>query len=192
MFLLFFVLAIPLVVWSLLRGADNFAGQINSHPSDENLLKLWNSKEYAAILSITEKSLEVSPMEPYSLLFAGLSSYYMAVSQISAQEERFYLDRAIVSLRKLLILDQIPKEGIVRYILGKSYLLKGRYYADLALENLQKARRAGYENADTYEYLGEAYSLLGEFEQSIHFYEKALELYDSDRLYLKIAEDCFH
>ena len=192
LFLTLFIIVAPVIVWSLMRGAGNFTTQLNSQLSDQNLLELWDSRDYSRILDLTEKNLELNPMEPYSLLFSGLSYYYSALSQISTQDERTYLDRAIISLRKLMILDNIPKEEIVYYILGKSYLLKGRYYADLALEYLGRAKDMGYENADTYEYLGEAYSVLGNFDKSISHYEKALELYDSDRLYLKIAEDCFN
>jgi tetratricopeptide (TPR) repeat protein len=183
---------VPLIVFSLIRGAGNFAGQINANPSNQNLLELWESRNYSSILSITENNLGLTPMDPYSLLFRGLASYYTALSQISAQEERTYLDHSIISLRKLLILNNVPKKEIVYYTLGKAYLQKGTYYADLALKYLQKAQNMGYENSDTYEYIGEAYSILGNFDQSIRFYEKALERYDSDRLYLKIAEDCFN
>ena len=192
LFLVFFLIITPLILWSLLRGADNFSEQINSHPADQNLLEYWNNHQYSTILSITHNNLEINPMEPNSLLFTGLSAYYLALSQISVQEERYYLNLAIVALRKLLILENIPKKEIVYYTLGKSYLLKGRYYADLALKYLQFSREMGYENSDTYEHMGEAYSILGDFEKSIDYYEQALTYYDSDRLYLKIAEDCFN
>jgi len=192
LFLILFLLLTPVAVWSIMRGVSHFSNHIDSNPSDQNLVKLWNSKDYETILFITEQNLDSNPMEPYSLLFFGLSSYYTALSQISVQEERFYLNKSIVALRKLLILDNIPKVEIVYYTLGKSYLLKGRFYADLALEYLRKAQGLGYENADIYEHVGEAFSILGNFEQSIENYEKALEFYDSDRLYLKIAEDCFN
>ncbi len=192
LFLVFFLTVAPLILWSLLRGADKFSEQINSHPADQNLLEYWNNHQYSEILSITQNNLESNPMEPNSLLFTGLSAYYLALSQISVQEERFYLNLAIVALRKLLILESVPKKEIVYYTLGKSYLLKGKYYADLSLKYLQNSRDMGYESSDTYEHMGEAYSILGNFEKSIEYYEQALTYYDSDRLYLKIAEDCFN
>jgi len=177
--------------WGILRGSVFFNKQLISQPSDMNLVRLWNLQDYSAILSLTSETLEKNPMDPYSLLFSGFAGYHKAVSQISAEEVNFFLNSSIIHLRKALIIEDIPKKEIIYYILGKAYLLKGRYYADLAVFYLNEALSLGYENADTYEFLGEAYSYLGDFEKSIVHYEKALDMFQSDRLYLKIAEDCF-
>ncbi len=189
---IFLLLSITIALFGIIRGASYFSSRINSQPSTQSLRSLWQKGDYLSVLNITDSNLEQNPMDAHSLFFRGLASYYTAVSQISAEDESLYLNNAIVSLRKLLIRPDAPKIEIVYYVLGKSYLMKGRYYANTALEYFQKARDAGYENSDTFEFMGEAYSILGNFEKSIEYYEKALNNNNSDRLYLKIAEDCFN
>ncbi len=192
LFLIIILIAVSVSFLGIARGASLFTSRINSQPANQNLKSLWEAGDYFSILTITDNNLKLNPMDPYSLFFKGLASYYTAVSQVSAEEESLYLNDAIVALRKLLILKDVPKRDVVYYVLGKSYLQKGKFFSDTALDYLQKAQDLGYENADTYEYMGEAYSILGDFEKSIEFYEKALTFYNSDRLYLKIAEDCFN
>ena len=188
---IFILLGIAASLLGIIRGASYFSSRINAQPSNQKLRTLWENADYQAILSITENNLEQDPMDSHSLFFRGLASYYTAISQISAENEKLYLNTAIVSLRKLLIRPDAPKKDIIYYVLGKTYLMKGKYYANTALDYLQKARETGYENSDTFEFMGEAYSILGDFEKSIKYYEMALESNNSDRLYLKIAEDCF-
>lgn len=185
------VLLISLAAWGIIRGSFFFNSQLKTQPTDLNLVRLWNLQDYGSILDLTEENLTVNPMDAYSLIFSGFAGYHMAISQISVDEIDFYLNEAILNLRKALILEDIPKKELVYYILGKSYLYKGKFYADLAIKYLNKAMDEGYENQDSYEFLGEAYSYLGDYDQSIIYYETALEKFQSDRLYLKIAEDSF-
>ena len=189
---IFLLLSIPIALFGIIRGASYFSSRINSQPSTQSLRTLWQKGDYLSVLSITDSNLDQNPMDAHSLFFRGLASYYTAISQISAEDESLYLNNAIVSLRKLLIRPDAPKREMIYYVLGKSYLMKGRYYANTALEYLQMAHDAGYENTDTFEFMGEAYSILGDFQKSIEYYEKALNTNNSDRLYLKIAEDCFN
>ena len=189
---IFLLLSVPIALFGIIRGASYFSSRINSQPSTQSLRTLWQKGDYLSVLSITDSNLDQNPMDAHSLFFRGLASYYTAISQISAEDESLYLNNAIVSLRKLLIRPDAPKREMIYYVLGKSYLMKGRYYANTALEYLQMARDAGYENTDTFEFMGEAYSILGDFQKSIEYYEKALNTNNSDRLYLKIAEDCFN
>ncbi len=184
-------LLISLGVFAVVRGSLFFNNQLKTQPTDHNLVRLWNLRDYGSLLDLTEQSLAVNPMDPYSLIFSGFAGYHLAISQISADEINFYLNKSILNLRKALILDEIPQKELVYYVLGKAYLYKGRYYADLSVKYLKKAMEAGYENQDSYEFLGEAYSYMGDFDQSIYYYEQALEKFQSDRLYLKIAEDSF-
>lgn len=189
--LLFTVVLISLAAWGIIRGSFFFNKQLKTQPTDINLVRLWNLQDYRSILDLTEENLSINPMDPYSLIFSGFAGYHMAISQISVDEIDLYLSKAILNLRKALILKDPPKKELVYYILGKSYLYKGKFYADLAIEYLNKAMEAGYENQDSYEFLGEAYSYLGDYDKSIEYYEIALEKFQSDRLYLKIAEDSF-
>ena len=185
------VLLLGLGSWAVLRGSFFFNRQLKTQPTDHNLVRLWKLQDYDAILSLTETTLSEDPMEPYSLIFAGFAGYHKAISQISVDDIDMYLNDAILMLRKSLILNDIPQKELIYYILGKSYLYKGEFFADLAVKYLQKALDSGYENEDSYEFLGEAWSYLGNYEKSISCYETALEKFKSDRLYLKIAEDSF-
>ena len=185
------LIIISLGTWAVLRGTLYFNRQLKTQPSDNNLIRLWKLRDYDAILSLTETSLSENPMEPYSLIFSGFAGYHKAISQISVDDVNYYLNEAIIHLRKALILDNIPQKELIYYILGKSYLYKGEFFADLAVKYLQLALDSGYENEDSYEFLGEAWSFLGNYEKSISCYETALKKFKSDRLYLKIAEDSF-
>jgi len=189
--LLLTVMVLSFSLWGILRGSVFFNSQLKSQPTDLNLLRLWNLRDYDSILELTEASLAVNPMDIYSLIFSGFSEYQKAISQIAVDEVDYYLDKAVLDLRKALIIKDTPQKKLVYYILGKSYLYKGKYYADLSIKYLQLAIDAGYENLDSYEFLGEAYSNLGDYEKSISCYETALKKFKSDRLYLKIAEDSF-
>jgi tetratricopeptide (TPR) repeat protein len=180
-----------MAVWGIFRGSIFFNRQLKAQPTDLNLIRLWNLQDYDSILELTGTSLEINPMDPYNLIFSGFAGYHKAISQISVDEVNVYLNQAILDLRKALILKDIPQIELVYYILGKSYLYKGKYYADLSIKYLQKAMDEGYENQDSYEFLGEAYSYLDDYEKSIQSYETALKKFQSDRLYLKIAEDSF-
>ncbi|QEN07557.1 tetratricopeptide repeat protein [Oceanispirochaeta crateris] len=185
------VMLLVLAFWGVFRGSLFFNRQLKAQPTDLNLIRLWNLQDYDSILTLTETNLINNPMDPYSLIFSGFASYHKAISQISADEVNLYLNKAVLDLRKALILKDLPQVELVYYILGKSYLYKGKYYADLSIKYLYKAIEAGYENLDSYEFLGEAYSYLGEYDKSIESYEIALKKFQSDRLYLKIAEDSF-
>ncbi|MDC7239961.1 MAG: hypothetical protein PQJ50_06330, partial [Spirochaetales bacterium] len=189
--LLLAALLIPLSVFAVIRGTGFFNNQLKTQPTDHNLVRLWNLQDYSSLLNLTEQSLAVNPMDPNSLIFSGFAAYHIAISQISADEINYFLNRSILNLRKALILDDIPQKELVYYVLGKAYLYKGRYYADLSVKYLKKAMDAGFENLDSYEFLGEAYSYMGDYDMSISYYEQALEKFQSDRLYLKIAEDSF-
>ncbi len=61
----------------------------------------------------------------------------------------------------------------VRYNLALLYLRKGNKEA--AIQELQKAEKAGNENQKLLEGIGEAYSSLGDYDRSIGVYEKILQ-----------------
>ncbi len=185
------LLLLVLLVWAFSRGPEYFNRQLKNQPGTANLLRAWSRGDYEEVLRLAETALAQDPMNPHGLIFSGFAAYYQGISQVSASDVKDYLDRTVVNLRKALILENVPQKKLIYYVLGKCYLEKGRYYADLAVRYLEMAMNAGYVNLDSYEYLGEAWSLLGNYTKSIQAYESALREFQSDRLYLKMAEDCY-
>ena len=62
------------------------------------------------------------------------------------------------------------------------------FYADLTIENLNKALQSGYQADDIYEYLGMSYAALGKTTESIAAFSEALLVRESDNLLVSIAE----
>ena len=84
------------------------------------------------------------------------------------------------------MLPNVPLQPEIHYILGKAYFHKGKFYADLAISHLLKARELGYVAADMNEYLGLAYSLVARFGEASDYFLKAVE--KNDKKYLEITE----
>jgi tetratricopeptide (TPR) repeat protein len=53
------------------------------------------------------------------------------------------------------------------YVLGKAYYFKGPFYADLAVECLEKAWNMNYKASDLSEYLGLAYAAIHDYRSSV-------------------------
>lgn len=185
------VIFLSLFIFSVYKGSLSFSSNLNNQSGWENIYQLWENQEYMRIIDLTDKTLDEEPLNKTALLFYGFSHFYQGVFQISEEQKMFFINETIVALRKLLLTDLNNDREKVYYILGKAYLLKGSFYADLAVNYLHMSLENGYKNEDTYEYLGEAYSLLKDYEKSIGYFLKASEDYPSDALYIKLGEDCF-
>ncbi len=166
-------------------GNNNLTTKIESI----DITNLWNSGDYDRIIELTEIQLDKDPLDPIALIYCGFSYFYKGVSQISNEKKIPYINKSIFLLRKALILDDVPMRSRIHYILGKAYLHKDYYYSDLAVFYLKKSIDEDFINDDSYEYIGQAYSLLGDYENSLVNYLKAVENNPTDLLYLKISED---
>lgn len=153
--------------------------------------ELWDQGLYSQVASIAEKELESDPLNRDALLFAGYSRYFTAVSRLSEEERNGELDAAIAHLRLLKARGGTPSPERVDYILGKSYLLKGSWWSDLALRYLTQSLEGGYYAEDSYEYLGRASSALGDVEGALNWYERAAESHPTDRLLLTLGSEAF-
>lgn len=149
---------------------------------------LWQEAEYASVVSWAEKELEKDPFLIEALLYHGFASFYLGTGQFTPEEQLPVFDKAIVSLRRALLFEDIPMKSQVYYLLGKTYYHKGRYYADLALQYLLESLAMGYEGDDTLEYIGLAYGELGRFEESLDYFLQAVQKRPSDILYLTIGQ----
>jgi tetratricopeptide (TPR) repeat protein len=149
---------------------------------------LWEEGRYEAIIERTRQVLEETPLDESALVLGGFSYFYDGVNQVSEEDRRAYLDRAVVLLRKALVLRRTPLEAQVHYVLAKAYYHRGEFYYDLAVEHMRESVERGYVADDTYEYLGMAYARLGRFEESVESFSTALDRNPSDLLYLTVAE----
>jgi tetratricopeptide (TPR) repeat protein len=130
-------------------------------------------------------------LDRVALLFAGYARFYLAISRLSAEERNLDLDYSIKHLRLLLARGGTPHPEKVNYILGKAYLLKGAYWADQAIYYLRLSLDAGYLADDSYEFIGKAYSQLGDPEEALFWYREAAETHPTDRLLLTLGEEAF-
>lgn len=154
----------------------------------QEMHELWDQARYGAIIDRTQQVLAETPLDESALVLGGFSYFYEGVSQVSEEDKRAYLDRAVVLLRKALVLRRTPLEAQVHYVLGKAYYHRGDFYYDLAVKHMRRAVEMGYVADDTHEYLGMAYAQLGRFEESVESFSTALERTPSDLLYLTVAE----
>jgi len=158
---------------------------------ETELQKLWDERNFQAIYNLTEELLKENPLSREALFLRGASLYYLGNSRISTEERMDLLDQSVFTLRKLKSLSGHSFSSQVDYLLGKAYLGKGKFYADLAIANIESSIEQGYINKDSYEYLAEAYSLVGQYEESLAYLNKVLESSPNDRVFLKIAENSF-
>ncbi|MFP4564899.1 MAG: tetratricopeptide repeat protein [Spirochaetaceae bacterium] len=154
----------------------------------QEMHELWEEARYEAIIDRTEQVLEETPLDESALVLGGFSYFYEGVNQVSEEDKRSYLERAVVLLRKALVLHRTPLEAQVHYVLGKAYYHRGEFYYDLAVRHMRRSMDLGYVADDTYEYLGMAYAQLDRFEESVESFSAALERTPSDLLYLTVAE----
>lgn len=173
-------------------GAKRLDRNLTAKINSIDVSRLWEDKEYDRIIELTEHKLEEDPLHSVSLVYCGFSYFYKGVSQVSVDRSLPLIDRSVFLLRKALLLKNTPMESRVHYVLGKAYLYKNRYYADQAVFHLKKSIETGFLNDDSYEYLGQAYSLLQNYENSIKCYLKAMEISETDRLYLRLADDYYN
>ncbi len=121
-------------------------------------------------------------------MFRGFASFYEGVSRVNLEEKLPHMDDSVSYLRKAVIFDNTRFRPQIDYILGKAYYHKGKYYSDLAVKYLERSLAGNYEGKDIFEYLGLAYSELGEKEKSLHYFEKAVEHNQSDILFYILAQ----
>jgi tetratricopeptide (TPR) repeat protein len=74
------------------------------------------------------------------------------------------------------------------YILAKTYFHKGKFYYDLAISCMTTAISRGFVENDSYEYLGLAYTQLGDFQKGIDNFLQALQQAQTDILLLTIGQ----
>ncbi len=182
------VAAVTAAVVLIVRGGLFSGMRIGTKTRTEEIIQLWNEKEYGMVLEASNTMLDDEPLNGTGLAFKGFSAFYVALNQITEEQKLLYLEDSIRSLRKALLLSQKQYAPEVEYILGKAYFQKGHFYYDLSIQYLQSSIDHGYVKEDSYEYLGLAYSQLQDYEKSIEYFLKAAEKNPTDLLYLTLAQ----
>jgi tetratricopeptide (TPR) repeat protein len=168
-----------------------FSNQVTVGPAQVNVLELGNNGSYDEILANGKEELKRLPLDPGTLVFSGFAAFHKGVAEITVEKKLPLINQAIVSLRKALLLPNVPLQPEIHYILGKAYFHKGKFYADLAISHLLKARELGYSASDMNEYLGLAYSLVARFSEASEFFLKAVEKTPSDLLLWTLGQTYF-
>ncbi len=167
------------------------AGTQTSTEEELDIHALWERKDYSRINEVCEEILAEDPLQPEYLALNGFAYFYRGTSLYTLEDQIPLYDLALINLRKALIADSPPQEGQIHYVLGKTYYHKGRFYTDLAIEHLEKSIELGYKGADSYRYLGLAYSEMGDYELGVEQFLAAAEEESDSLLYMTIGQTYF-
>jgi len=185
------VLAVVVLALGISWGVAYLSRRGAAGPAQVNVLELWNNGNYDEILANGKEELKHSPLDPGTLVFSGFAAFHKGVAEVAVENKLPLINQAIVSLRKALLLPNVPLKPEINYILGKAYFHKGKFYADLAISHLLKARELGYNASDMNEYLGMSYSLVARFGEASDYFLKAVEKTPSDLLLWTLGQTYF-
>src|SRR6056297_3121206 len=162
--------------------------EVSEKAEEASLEELWKQKEFSKVNRICEEKLTEDPLNSQYLALNGFAYFYRGSSLYTLEDQIPLYDKALVNLRKVLILDNPPMGAEVHYILGKTYYHKGRFYVDQAVRHLEESVEFGYVGEDSYRYLGLAYSELGDYEKAVENFLTAAEQTPDSLLYLTIGQ----
>lgn len=154
----------------------------------EEIQELWKAMDYQQVKELTHNALEADPLNSFFLSMNGFASFYLALSESDSAQKASKMDEAIFSIRKAMLDDKAVLKPESFYILGKAYYFKGPEYYHDCIENLEESIKLGYIRPDSWEYLAIANLSIKQYENSIFYFEKALEIKpDSAELLLNAA-----
>lgn len=181
------ILVLGVILFFVLRVPTRLSGTaIERHPPGK-LPDLFKAEKYDEVVSTADALLKGDPLNPVALSYKGFASFYRAASQTALEEKMPYLDQAIVSLRRAKLV-ATPFSGETEYVLGKAYFNKGKYYYDLSIASMEKSLASGYAQKDSHEYIGQAYTQLGDYEKGMEYFLTALKEDSGDLLLLTIGQ----
>lgn len=198
----------------VLLRADRAVAAWLRRDRDVNMRVLVGDGRYAEAVEAAELTLVRRPLDAEANLIRGVASLYAAIADLgsanpgsanpgsadpgsadprsggdgaSGVSAADRLSTAIVALRRALLNSRIAvAEPAAQYALGKAYYHRGYFYYHLAVRYLEGSLALGYDGADTYEYLGLAYTELGD-PRGMEYLRHALTRRPSDLLHLKMA-----
>ncbi|MFW5684849.1 MAG: tetratricopeptide repeat protein [Spirochaetota bacterium] len=158
---------------------------------DTELVALWNDRRYDDVLAAAEAILAERPFDGEALTFAGFAHFYIGIEVVQRVEQLEHIDASIELLRKALHVPRAPLAAERDYVLAKAYYHKDDQYVDLAVRYMERSLERGFESPDSRTYLGMGYARLGAWQESVEWFERALELAstaDMNALRVKAAE----
>ena len=161
-FLLAFLALIPIIFINLNNQSSNERRDIRD---------LFDNEDFESAFLQSKELLTERPLDYFLLTVNGFSAYQLAVAQINNYDANIYLEEAIWSLRRAILINDTAE---IHYVLGKAYYHKGPSYADLAIKYLEKARDANFLAKDIPEYLGLSYASIQDYRSSIEAFSLAL------------------
>jgi tetratricopeptide (TPR) repeat protein len=158
-----------------------------AHHTVAELSQLWSESRYDELLAASEAMLKHDPLDPGALAFRGFAAFQKGVGEGTAEERTPWLDEAVVCLRRArLVSGNLAAE--IEYVLAKAAYHRGKYTYDQTIAFMQSAIDRGYMRPDSYEYLGMAWTQLGDAEEGLGAFLQALQQESSDILLLTIGQ----
>jgi tetratricopeptide (TPR) repeat protein len=158
-----------------LARSGRYAVYIDSRPVlKQRILSDWEAKRWNEVLAASQSSLASAPLDPFYLTFRGLAAFYKAAELPDGEDRTALLDDSIATIRKAKAVGGRMPRAQAEYVLGKAYFHKGKYYYDEAIKFLESSIVAGYEGADSREYLALAYAGLNDKVKAIANFDAAL------------------
>jgi tetratricopeptide (TPR) repeat protein len=185
--LIIVVLAALLLLLFLLRVPARLFGPAIARQPPGKLSDLFRGEKYDETIATADTILRGDPLNTVALSYKGFACFYRAVSQDALEERMPYLDQSIVALRRARLAGT-PFSGETDYVLGKAYFNKGKYYYDLAISSMESSIAGGYMQKDSHEYIGQAYTQLGDYEKGMEHFLIALRGDSGDLLLLTIGQ----
>ncbi len=130
-------------------------------------------KAWTEIIKLFSNFFQETPSAHSFFLLRDFSSFYDLYSAKLDGKTVDLLNQSIISLRRVLLTENVKIKHQVYYILGKAYFLKGIDFLDLSIKYLQLALKEGSREYDLYEYLATAYEVDNQIENAIRFLKDA-------------------
>jgi tetratricopeptide (TPR) repeat protein len=148
---------------------------------------LWKADNYEGVIAASDSLLRGDPLNATALSYRGFAYFYRAAAENALEEKLPFLDESIVSLRRALLAGT-SFTGEADYVLGKAYFYKGKYYYDESISFMEASIAKGYVQKDSNEYVGLAYTQLGDYDKGMEYFLMALKEDSGDLLLLTIGQ----
>jgi tetratricopeptide (TPR) repeat protein len=171
----------------LFNGPSRLFGAGGPRKPPGRLPELFQAQKYDDAIAAADAILAGDPLNAEALSYRGFAAFYKSVSQDAVEERMPWLDESVVALRRARLAGtKMP--GEIDYVLGKAYFAKGKYYYDSAISSMESSIDGGYVQKDSYEYIGFAWSQLGDYSKAIDAFLLALKDDPGDMLLLTIGQ----
>lgn len=153
-----------------------------------DLDKILSNQNYELLYQYSEEQLTKKWQDFYWLHLHGIAAYHLAAPHLTGEKlnpdlGNQYLDITIKELSQSRVLANKENRFLIEMFLGKAYYAKGQFYMDCAIHHFQNAlniistgksklkeNQVHKNQTNIYYYLASAYSEMGDFDRSIHYF----------------------